>query len=242
VSRSVSAGRERLLAAAIDAFAERGYDAASIADIAERAGVVKSVTYHHFASKADLYEAVLASETDGLLRLVAEALPDEIEDIREATRRLVDAYLGFVESRPDAWRLMVRDAPVDPHLIAVHQRFRRRRAEALLAFFPAIPPEETAKNLYADLLGLALRIFASWWLDNREVPRTVLVDATMDFAAATAERLGVAASNGAEEGILTNRSRTTSHHAPMTRGLRADREQEGDGAFESKDAAPRQDP
>jgi TetR/AcrR family transcriptional regulator len=49
----------RILTAARDLFAERGYEGASIRDIAQRAGVSKANIFHHFLSKANLYEAVL---------------------------------------------------------------------------------------------------------------------------------------------------------------------------------------
>jgi AcrR family transcriptional regulator len=46
--------RERLLRAAADVFAERGYDGTRVADIAAAAGVSNGALYAHFASKADL--------------------------------------------------------------------------------------------------------------------------------------------------------------------------------------------
>lgn len=51
--------RERLLRAAADAFAERGYDGTRVADIAAAAGVSNGALYAHFASKADLLVAAL---------------------------------------------------------------------------------------------------------------------------------------------------------------------------------------
>lgn len=52
-------GRARILAAAIVLFAERGFAAVSISDVAQAAGMVKSAIYHHFSSKEALYLAVL---------------------------------------------------------------------------------------------------------------------------------------------------------------------------------------
>jgi AcrR family transcriptional regulator len=75
-------GRERVLAAALELFGERGYDATSIADIGDRAGIAKSLLYHYFGSKAKLYEAVLEAETRDALKRVAAAVPSD----REAAR------------------------------------------------------------------------------------------------------------------------------------------------------------
>ncbi|NUR88736.1 MAG: TetR/AcrR family transcriptional regulator, partial [Nonomuraea sp.] len=51
--------RERLLRAAAEAFAERGYDGTRVADIAASAGVSNGALYAHFGSKADLLAAAL---------------------------------------------------------------------------------------------------------------------------------------------------------------------------------------
>ena len=49
--------RERLVVAAIDLFTERGYDATTVAQIAERAGVTKSTFFRHFPDKRELLVA-----------------------------------------------------------------------------------------------------------------------------------------------------------------------------------------
>src|SRR6185437_14110104 len=52
--------RERMVLAAVDLFAEQGYDATTVAQIAERAGVTKSTFFRHFPDKRELLEAVAA--------------------------------------------------------------------------------------------------------------------------------------------------------------------------------------
>lgn len=60
--------RERLVAAAADLFTERGYDATTVAQIAERAGVTKSTFFRHFPGKREL----LVAGQQTLSRLLAE--------------------------------------------------------------------------------------------------------------------------------------------------------------------------
>jgi AcrR family transcriptional regulator len=55
-----AATRERLLAAARRLFGERGYEATSIESVLEASGVTRGALYHHFESKAELFDAVLA--------------------------------------------------------------------------------------------------------------------------------------------------------------------------------------
>jgi AcrR family transcriptional regulator len=55
-----AATRERLLAAARRLFGERGYEATSIEAVLGASGVARGALYHHFQSKAELFDAVLA--------------------------------------------------------------------------------------------------------------------------------------------------------------------------------------
>jgi AcrR family transcriptional regulator len=55
-----AATRERLLAAARHLFGERGYEATSIESVLAASGVARGALYHHFQSKAELFDAVLA--------------------------------------------------------------------------------------------------------------------------------------------------------------------------------------
>src|SRR3546814_7638767 len=51
--------RERVLQIAVQLFNEQGYDATSVAELAQRLGLTKSALYHHFASKAQLLSVAL---------------------------------------------------------------------------------------------------------------------------------------------------------------------------------------
>ncbi|GAB2909769.1 TetR/AcrR family transcriptional regulator [Rhodococcus aerolatus] len=64
--------RERLVVAAVDLYAEQGYDATTVAQIAERAGVTKSTFFRHFPDKREL----LVAGQETLSRLLAEGIRD----------------------------------------------------------------------------------------------------------------------------------------------------------------------
>jgi AcrR family transcriptional regulator len=68
--------RERLLRAAADVFAERGYDGTRVADIAAAAGVSNGALYAHFPSKADLLVTALRTHGRHLLGELFAADPD----------------------------------------------------------------------------------------------------------------------------------------------------------------------
>jgi AcrR family transcriptional regulator len=64
--------RERLVVAAVDLFTEQGYDATTVAQIAERAGVTKSTFFRYFPDKREL----LAAGQETLSRLLAEGIAE----------------------------------------------------------------------------------------------------------------------------------------------------------------------
>ncbi len=68
--------RERLLRAAAEAFARRGYDGTRVADIAAAAGVSNGALYAHFGSKAELLVAALRAHGPQLLAKLFAADPD----------------------------------------------------------------------------------------------------------------------------------------------------------------------
>src|ERR1700712_5464272 len=64
--------RDRLVVAAVDLFTEQGYDATTIAQIAERAGVTKSTFFRHFPDKREL----LVAGQEALSRLLADGIAE----------------------------------------------------------------------------------------------------------------------------------------------------------------------
>ncbi|GAA3212004.1 helix-turn-helix domain-containing protein [Nonomuraea helvata] len=68
--------RERLLQAAAEVFAERGYDGTRVADIAAAAGVSNGALYAHFSSKADLLVSALKAHGPLMLAKLLAAAPD----------------------------------------------------------------------------------------------------------------------------------------------------------------------
>ncbi len=64
--------RERLVVAAVDLFSEQGYDATTVTQIAQRAGVTRSTFFRHFSDKRE----VLVAGQETLSRLLAEGIAD----------------------------------------------------------------------------------------------------------------------------------------------------------------------
>ena len=96
--------RDVIERAATEVFAERGYQGASIDEIARRSGVSPPVVYDHFSSKLDLHRRLLERTRDELLEMWrSELSPDQPAEVR--IPRALDAWARYVESHPYAARM-----------------------------------------------------------------------------------------------------------------------------------------
>jgi AcrR family transcriptional regulator len=87
-------GRDRILAAAIEAFARGGFQGASTREIAQAAGVTDALVFYHFGSKAELYLAAVEDQLDKLRQGLDAALAGP-DDARGRLRAFVEVYLRY---------------------------------------------------------------------------------------------------------------------------------------------------
>jgi AcrR family transcriptional regulator len=180
---SAAERRERILAAATEVFAEQGYTGASMGEIANRAGVVASVIYDHFESKADLHVQLLQLHGESLIQRSIEAV--EVGEPETMLRSSIELYFRLVEEDPFVWRFMFRDPPAEPEIAATWARIHDAATAGIAALLRAGGPDveffagadaETAAWMLAKASQSATNGLAQWWFEHREVPREVLVE------------------------------------------------------------------
>jgi AcrR family transcriptional regulator len=103
------ATRARLIEIAADLFGRRGYEATSIEEVLERAGVSKGALYHHFPSKEALFEAVYRTGEQLSMEEVAKAAMKETEPL-DMLRAGCQAWLDLVMD-PHVQRVALIDGP-----------------------------------------------------------------------------------------------------------------------------------
>ncbi len=147
--------QERILAAALEVFAEQGFDGAKTRDIAERAGANLGLINYYFASKEKLWRAAVASAFTELVREVGDltAVPASPSPADERARleRLLRGFVHFVARRPAFMRLMndegKRDGPrmrwladhyVRPLFDALRRLVEAAQARGVVADMPAV--------------------------------------------------------------------------------------------------------
>ncbi|MBE1498539.1 MULTISPECIES: TetR/AcrR family transcriptional regulator [Amycolatopsis] len=161
--------RAQLLAAAQRVFAENGYHAAAMDEIAEVAGVSKPVLYQHFPGKLDLYIALLESHVDELVKRVQTALDSTTEN-RQRVPATVGAFFDFVSEDAGAFRMVFEsDLRGEP---AVQEAVDRATSASVDAITETITAdagldEDKARLLAVGLVGMS-QVSARFWLQHHQ--------------------------------------------------------------------------
>lgn len=166
--------RAKILEAAAELVATRGYHAVSLADIGAAAGIVGSGVYRHFDSKSAILDELLDQAMDRLLGNAAQALASGArdEDVLAALvadqvaftvddRRLVQLYQREIHTLPDAARRRLRRR---------QRHYIEEWAHVLTGMRPGITDGEARARVHAAI-G-AIQSVASY---NSGLPREELV-------------------------------------------------------------------
>jgi len=176
--------RGQLLVAASEIFVDRGYHAAGMDEIADRAGVSKPVLYQHFSSKLELYLAVLARHVENLVSGVRQALRTTTDN-RQRLRAAVQAFFDFIEHDSQGYRLIFENDYVTEPQVAAQVKVATESCTD--AVFDLISRDSGLEAHRARMIAVGLVSVsvdsARYWLNNdRPIPRDDAINGTVQFA------------------------------------------------------------
>lgn len=162
--RQREATRARILEAAVEAFAEKGFLGASTREIARRAGTNQGLITYHFQSKEDLWRAAADSIFERLGGQLAERLDAlEFADARERAREAIRQYVRFAAAHPELFRIMVDEGKVaDDRMNWLVDTHLRPRFEAISQGLMDVAgiDESLLPHAFYALAGAASLMFA----------------------------------------------------------------------------------
>jgi len=162
--------REQLLDVGRSLFAQKGFDATSVEEIAAKAGVSKPVVYEHFGGKEGLYAVVVDREIESLLASVQGALISGGTS-REIIERAALALLDYVENSTDGFRILVRDSPAGQatgSFASLMSDIASQVEHILAAEFKSHKLDPKAAPMYAQMLVGMIALTGQWWLNSRK--------------------------------------------------------------------------
>ncbi|WNV87163.1 helix-turn-helix domain-containing protein [Umezawaea sp. Da 62-37] len=161
--------RERLVLAAVDLFTEQGYDATTVAQIAERAGVTKSTFFRHFPDKREL----LVAGQETMSRLLSEGIAEAPDGVSP-----LEAVAAGLERVATMMGPMNRElAPRLKAAVAASAELQERDALKTVSLAAAMTGALTARGVPDPIAALASEMgvlafkrgFAEWSEGDRDV-------------------------------------------------------------------------
>ncbi|WP_456272991.1 TetR/AcrR family transcriptional regulator [Bacillus sp. AK031] len=184
--------QQKILEAALETFAEKGYSATSTSEIAKKAGVAEGTIFRHYKTKKDLLISIVAPT---MAKLIA---PFIIRDIDKVLNTKYDQYGDFIKAmilnrqaflkeNMAAFRILIQEIPFHPEL---KEQFKEHVASKIVQRFQTVvehykergqivelPTESvirfTASSVFGYLLIRHLFIPEADWDDEKEIELTV---------------------------------------------------------------------
>ena len=180
--------REQLLNVGRKLFAEKGFEAVTVEEIAAKAGVSKPVVYEHFGGKEGLYAVVVDRETNYLLESISEALIGSRNEGASA-RGLVEqaglALFNYIDSNPQGFGILVRDSPVTTQagsFASLMVDIATQVEDVLAAEFKSHGINDKYAPMYSQMLVGMVAFTGQWWLDVRKPKKEEVVAHLVNLA------------------------------------------------------------
>jgi AcrR family transcriptional regulator len=171
-----------MLDAAHTLFAQRGFAAVTMDEVATEVGVTKPLLYAYFGNKDRLYLGCMERAGESLLRTVVDAV-QAAEGPADATARGLRAFFGFLDADREAWSVLFDETlPAGGEIAAQVAEYRERLAQLVSGSLLAQMPERRrakaaveVEALSTALLGAAESL-ARWWLRTQAIPAEQAAD------------------------------------------------------------------
>ena len=175
--------REQLVDVGRKLFAEKGFEAVTIEEIASKAGVSKPVVYEHFGSKDGLYAVIVDREMNILLGSISDSLTARAPRalLEQATRALFD----YIESREDGFRVLVRDSPVAQNtgnFASLLRDVASQVDERLAKEFDRNSFPAKFAPMYSNMFVGMVALTGQWWLDVRKPKKDEVIAHVVNLA------------------------------------------------------------
>lgn len=165
---TASERRAQLIDVGRTVFAERGYEATAVEEIADRAKVSKPIVYEHFGGKEGLYAVVVDREMERVVETITEAISSGTP--RERLEKAALAFLNYVKDHPEGFAVLRRDAPVTSPgsgMSSLLNDVADRVGKVFTAAFKSAGYDPRAAPIYAHALVGMVTFVGQWWTETR---------------------------------------------------------------------------
>jgi len=177
---------EQMLDAAVGVFSAAGYHAASMDDIAERAGISKPMVYAYLGTKEELFIACVHREGTRLMEAIVAATALQVPPDEQLWRGL-RAFFTFVGDHRDGWAVLYRQARGQERFAAELAEMRARMVEVVAGLLARVIAAGGRRPRPAELTPMAYALvgagesLADWVVDHPSEPPETTATRLMNF-------------------------------------------------------------
>jgi AcrR family transcriptional regulator len=167
--------KAKLIEAAAGVIGEKGYDRASLEEIAARAGMTRGAVYGNFKDKEELFLALIATRWKPIIPPLqpGAGLKEQLQILGKTVAREAQARRSQAAAATAFQLYTLTHAPMRSHLTHQNAALYRRMAKELLKFVPAkelpMPAEKFVRVLDAMMTGLLFTYFQTPKLITEDV-------------------------------------------------------------------------
>lgn len=166
--------RAQLIDIGRETFADVGYEAATVEEIARRAGITKPIVYGHFGGKEGLYASIVEQEVSAVQMVILDAISSGPP--RDRLAKAVLAFLEYVRDHPSGFVLLARDAPASSQYASMLSEIAARVGEIFADEFERAGYLASVGPIYAQALVGMVTYVGQWWHENRDHPMEDVAD------------------------------------------------------------------
>jgi AcrR family transcriptional regulator len=166
---SATARRAQLIDVGRSVFARRGFEGASLEEIAEKAKVSRPVLYEHFGGKEGLYAVIIDREMEYLVRRIAESIAAGTP--RERLEAAAFAFFSYVKDHPDGFAILTHDTPASSGgrgLSSLLNDVAERVGDVFAASFKEAGYDPKTAPIYAHALIGMVTFVGQWWMRSNK--------------------------------------------------------------------------
>ena len=145
--------REKILSAALELFANKGYDATSIDSIAKKAGISKGLIYNYYESKKSILLAIFADAMN-IGEQMVKAQKD-VKDPNERIKMMVNGVFDMMHEQPEYMKLLTV-LSLQPGVMAETKDFTKEAYKKSAEWASLITGKDKKKGLIEGLMMGAL--------------------------------------------------------------------------------------
>ncbi|MEM7437860.1 MAG: TetR/AcrR family transcriptional regulator [Myxococcota bacterium] len=164
--------KEQILDVGLQVFAQYGYEATNLDEVAAAAGITKPVIYDYFKNKQAFFDAIMDREMKEVYGRIMRAV-DPARD-RPVVEQAVAAFFEYLQDRPNGFRAMTSHSPIswsgDDRRSEHRRRLYRARIKDIAAILDHFDDPSDPTLVTFHIVGSLTFVGENWLASGRKMP------------------------------------------------------------------------